>query len=219
VLIYAHRGASQSFPENSLEAFAEAVRLGIPGAELDLHATSDGVPVVIHDASLNRTAGIDADVAKIPFSRLRELAPFVPRFAEVLDLVGDTLHFDLEVKQPGIEAIVLETLANYPKARWSISSFDWTILDVFREHDRLADLWLLSQAMSQDLIDRAREIGGSAAALFAPLITKAVIQSAHDAGLKVMAWTVNDPARARELVRLGLDMLCTDAPHLFAGQR
>jgi glycerophosphoryl diester phosphodiesterase len=215
MLIYAHRGASQTHSENTLEAFAEAVRLGVAGVELDLHATQDGVPVVIHDASLARTAGIDANVPEIPFGRLREVALSVPRFTEVLDMVGDALHFDLEVKQKGIEPLVLETLDQYPSARWSISSFDWTVLDSFRELNEQADLWLLSAAFGQDLVDRARSLRASAAALYAPSITQQVIESAHDAGLRVMAWTVNDPDRARQLEGWGLDMLCTDAPHLY----
>jgi glycerophosphoryl diester phosphodiesterase len=215
MLIYAHRGASQTHSENTLEAFAEAVRLGVAGVELDLHATQDGVPVVIHDASLARTAGIDANVPETPFGRLREVALSVPRFSEVLDMVGDALHFDLEVKQKGIEPLVLETLDQYPSARWSISSFDWTVLDSFRELDEQADLWLLSPAFGQDLVDRARSLRASAAALYAPSITQQVIESAHDAGLRVMAWTVNDPDRARQLEGWGLDMLCTDAPHLY----
>jgi glycerophosphoryl diester phosphodiesterase len=217
MLIYAHRGASQTHSENTLEAFAEAVRLGVAGVELDLHATQDGVPVVIHDASLARTAGIDVNVPEIQFGLLREVALSVPRFTEVLDMVGDALHFDLEVKQKGIEPLVLETLDQYPSARWSISSFDWTVLDSFRELNEQADLWLLSAAFGQDLVDRARSLRASAAALYAPSITQQVIESAHDAGLRVMAWTVNDPDRARQLEGWGLDMLCTDAPHLFVG--
>ena len=217
MLIYAHRGASQTFAENTLGAFAEAMRLGVHGVELDLHATLDCVPVVIHDDSLNRTAGIDRSVTGMPFAELRQIAPSVPAFAEVLDLVGATLHFDLEVKQPGIEQIVLEALAQHPGARWSISSFDWTVLDAFRALDARADLWLLSQFMSPELVDRAKALEAAAAALYAPSISQAVVARVHDAGMKLMAWTVNDPGRAEQLQSWGLDMLCTDAPHLFAG--
>ena len=120
--IYAHRGASQTHSENTIGAFAEAVRLGVDGVELDIHATSDGIPVAIHDSSLSRTSGTDLDVPDLSLERLRAVAPTVPTFAEVLDIVGSAVHFDIEVKQAGIEREVLELLgASIPDSRWSIS--------------------------------------------------------------------------------------------------
>jgi glycerophosphoryl diester phosphodiesterase len=215
VQIYAHRGASQTHAENTIGAFAEAVRLGVDGIELDIHATSDGVPVVIHDSSLGRTTGADSEVSDLTLDRLRSIAPTVPTFAEVLDLVGSALHFDIEVKQEGVEAAVLELLERYPDVRWSISCFDWTVLERFRELDASCDLWLLSSLLTDELIEKATRLKATAAALNAPAIMEETIKAAHDAGLKVMAWTVNDIDRARQLDAWGLDMLCTDAPHLF----
>lgn len=213
--IYGHRGASQTHSENTIGAFAEAVRLGVDGIELDIHATSDDVPVVIHDSSLGRTAGTDLEVPDLTLDRLRSVAPTVPTFAEVLDLVGSALHFDIEVKQAGVEAAVLELLGQFPSARWSISSFDWNVLKRFRELDGSSDLWLLSPLMTDELIATASRLRASAAALYAPAILEETIGTAHDAGLKVMAWTVNDVDRAHQLEGWGLDMLCTDTPHLF----
>jgi glycerophosphoryl diester phosphodiesterase len=215
VQIYAHRGASQTHAENTIGAFAEAVRLGVDGIELDIHATSDGVPVVIHDSSLGRTTGADFEVSDLTLDRLRSIAPTVPTFAEVLDLVGSALHFDIEGKQEGVEAAVLELLGHYPDVRWSISCFDWTVLERFRELDASCDLWLLSSLLTDELIEKATRLKATAAALNAPAIMEETIKAAHDAGLKVMAWTVNDIDRARQLDAWGLDMLCTDAPHLF----
>ncbi|HET7056769.1 MAG TPA: glycerophosphodiester phosphodiesterase [Thermomicrobiales bacterium] len=215
--IYAHRGASRTHAENTIGAFAEAVRLGVDGIELDIHATSDGVPVVIHDSSLGRTAGADFEIPDLTLDRLRSIAPTIPTFAEVLDLVGSALHFDIEVKPAGIEEPVLELLGRYPQIRWSISCFDWTVLERFRELDESCDLWLLSSQMSNELVETASRLNATAAALDAPAIKEQTIKIAHDAALKVMAWTVNDVDRARQLEAWGLDMLCTDAPHLFVG--
>jgi glycerophosphoryl diester phosphodiesterase len=215
VQIYAHRGASQTHAENTIGAFAEAVRLGVDGIELDIHATSDGVPVVIHDSSLGRTAGADFEVPDLTLDRLRTVAPTVPTFAEVLDLVGSALHFDIEVKQAGVEEAVLELLGRYPDVRWAISCFDWTVLERFRELDESCDLWLLSPLMSDELVETASRLKATGAALYAPAIAEETITAAHDADMNVMAWTVNDVDRARQLGGWGLDMLCTDAPHLF----
>ena len=93
--IYAHRGASQTHSENTIGAFAEALRLGVDGIELDIHATSDDIPVVIHDSSLSRTLGKEAHVTELPFEYLRSIAPMVPTFAEVLGprRVGSSLRY------------------------------------------------------------------------------------------------------------------------------
>jgi glycerophosphoryl diester phosphodiesterase len=215
MLIYAHRGASSTYPENTLPAFAEAIRLGVHGVELDLHATRDGTPVVTHDASLKRTAGLDLDVTSASFQKLRLAAAAVPTFAEVLELVGSSLHLDIEVKQAGIEEHVLRVLSEFPDARWAISSFDWNVLDRFRDLDRDCELWLLTSFPGDDLIQRASRIGGTTAALDNRTINEQMIAKMHDAGLKVMAWTVNDADRAEQLRSWGLDMLCTDTPEQF----
>ena len=215
VQIYAHRGASQTHSENTIGAFAEAVRLGVDGIELDIHATADGVPVVIHDSSLARTLGTESRVTDATFEHLRSIAPTVPTFAEVLQLVGSDLHLDIEAKQAGIEREILDLLASYPDARWSISCFDWSVLEQFRKLDDDCDLWLLSPLFTEELVETARRLRATAAALLAPSITEETIKASHAGGLKVMAWTVNDVDRAQELEQWGLDMLCTDAPHIF----
>jgi glycerophosphoryl diester phosphodiesterase len=213
--LYAHRGASQTYPENTIAAFAEAVRLGVDGIELDIHATADGVPVIIHDASLSRTATSDAVVTDLTLKELRTVAPSVPTFDDVLKLVGSSIHLDVEVKQAGVEPAVLDTLARYPDARWSISSFDWSVLAQFRALDPTCDLWLLSPVLSDELVDTAHRLGATAAALYAPGITEDTVHHVHKAGLKVMAWTVNDVERAEQLDQWGTDAFCTDAPQLF----
>lgn len=213
--IYAHRGASQTFPENTLDAFSEAVRLGVDGIELDVRATSDGIPVISHDSSLSRNFGMDSEVSDVTVATLREIAPSAPTLADVLDLVGATLHLDIEVKQAGIERELLALLAQYPDTRWSISCFDWQVLARFRELDARCDLWLLSLLLTADLIETAHRLRASTVALQASVITAQSITSARQGGLSLMAWTVNDVAKALQLQEWGLDMLCTDAPHLF----
>jgi glycerophosphoryl diester phosphodiesterase len=143
------------------------------------------------------------------------LAPSVPTFAEVLGLVGSQVHLDIEVKQVGVEGAVLDVLARYPDARWSVSSFDWDVLAQFRALDPESDLWLLGSLQSDELLGTALRLRATAAALAQTAIVEETITRAHAAGLKVMAWTVNDVDRARQLSGWGLDMLCTDVPHLF----
>src|SRR3712207_4482331 len=111
-LIYAHRGASAHHPENTLRAFRHALALGVDGIELDVHATAEGIPVVIHDRDVGRTTGGFGYVDQMPLAQLETLdagnGERVPRLAEVLTLVGDAAHLDIEVKGSDVERAVLD---------------------------------------------------------------------------------------------------------------
>src|SRR5690349_19688410 len=121
MLIYGHRGASTEAPENTPRAFARAIELGSDGIEFDLQATADRVPVVLHDRDVRRTTNGQGAVDRLTLSELRALdagdGERVPTFDEVLELVGDRLHLDLEIKQGGIEAEVLSVLERHPMTR------------------------------------------------------------------------------------------------------
>ena len=189
--IYAHRGASQAFPENTLPAFEEAIRLGVAGVELDILASADGVLVVTHDESLSRTFGVDVNVRETTYDEIHEHAPNLSTFEAVLDLIADKLHIDIELKQAGVERALMSLLARYPSVSWAISSFDWEVLRTVRSMDDECDLWLLSSRFSDDLVATARELGASTAALEAPLVDKAIVDLVAGADLKTMIWTVN----------------------------
>lgn len=215
-LIYAHRGDSVNYPENTLLAFQMAMESGAYGVELDLHATSDGAVVVIHDRSLERTTSGRGYVDEQPLAAVREVdagsGEGVPTFAEVLDLVGDRLHFDLEVKQPGIEAEVLEVLSAYPAVRWAISSFEWEILKRFHALAPEAELWPLAMHVNEALLDVARNLDSPCVAVAAGAYTAASARVIGEAGLAAMVWTVNEPDEALRVRELGAAALCTDTP-------
>src|SRR5215207_5148781 len=101
MLIYAHRGASVDHPENTLRAFRHALALGVDGIELDVHATADGIPVVIHDRDIRRTTTGVGYVDEIPLAWLQTFdagaGERVPSLAEVLALVGDAARLDVEI--------------------------------------------------------------------------------------------------------------------------
>ena len=214
--VYAHRGDSAAYPENTLLAFQKAIESGAYGIELDLHATVDGTVVVIHDRSLERTTTGHGYVDEQTLDTVRAAdagaGQPVPTFAEVLDLVGDRLHFDLEVKQPGIEAAVLDVLSAYPATRWAISSFEWEILKRLRELAPDAELWPLAMHIDDALLDVASVLGSPAVAVYAGAYTSPGAHVIREAGLAAMVWTVNDPAEALRVRDLGAMALCTDVP-------
>src|SRR4051812_42119977 len=103
--VFAHRGFSATYPENTLLAFKKALVLGIDGIELDVHATADGFPVVIHDRAVERTTNGAGHVDELPLATLRRFdagrGERVPTLAEVLELVQDRAYLDIEVKGRG----------------------------------------------------------------------------------------------------------------------
>jgi glycerophosphoryl diester phosphodiesterase len=219
VLIYAHRGASREYPENTLLAFRQALAAGVDGIELDLHATSDGVPVVIHDRGVERTTNGTDYVDAMTHSRLRTFdagaGERVPTLAEVLKLVGHAVHLDLEIKGDGIADAVLAVLAGFPRARWAISSFDWDTLRDVRRIAPTAELWPLSRHWNERVSAIAAELASPAVALSAGAYTPGVAEAMRSAGRRAVIWTVNDPAEARRMRDLGAYALCTDVPALI----
>jgi glycerophosphoryl diester phosphodiesterase len=215
-LIYAHRGASAIHPENTLRAFRHALAIGVDGIELDVHATADGIPVVIHDRDVGRTTDGVGYVDHIPLVQIKTLdagdGERVPTLAEVLALVGDAAHIDIEIKGSNIERAVLDVLAQHPTVRWAISSFAWDTLRTVQRLDPVAELWPLAERAGDDLVTIAEELASPAVSLFTGAYTAESAATLRDAGLRVMVWTVNDPREARRIADLGAFALCTDDP-------
>ena len=215
-LIYAHRGASAIHPENTLRAFRQALAIGVDGIEFDVHATADGIPVVIHDRDIGRTTDGDGYVDQIPLARLETFdagqGERVPTLAEVLALVGDAAHLDIEIKGSDVEQAVLDVLAQHPTVRWAISSFAWDTLRTLRRLDPVAELWPLAERAGDELIAIATELASPAVSLYTGAYTAENAAKLRDAGLRVMVWTVNDPMEARRVADLGAFALCTDDP-------
>ena len=140
--IFAHRGSKGTHPENTLEAFKEAVRLGVDGIELDVHLTKDGELAIIHDETVDRTTNGTGYVRDMTMAELKKLdagswfseefyQSVIPTLAEVLSLLKDTdIKLNVEIKSDiipyeGIEEKVLQTLESYSyKNNAIISSFN-----------------------------------------------------------------------------------------------
>ena len=215
MLILGHRGASKAHPENTLIAFQAAYEANADGLEWDVHATSDGIPVLTHDRSLARRTGDVREVDMVTLDELKALdaggGQQIPTLAEALALCDGRGYLDIEVKQSGIEQRVLDDLADY-KGAWGISSFDWSSLVAFRELSDTAELWLLSIQVNRSLLETAERIHSKGVALYFQAIDAQTVAVLHGAGLQIFAWTVNDEAEAKRLADLGIEGLITDVP-------
>jgi glycerophosphoryl diester phosphodiesterase len=214
--VYAHRGASAEYPENTMAAFRRALELEVDGIELDVHLSKDGVPVVIHDDTVDRTTDGTGAVADMTVGELQSLdaggGEPVPTLGQVLDLIGDRVHLDIEVKANEAGEAVVALLEGRKDTRWLISSFDWNVLRYVRSVDAGADLWPLTNGATEEAIEMAKALGSEALAINHRGLDDDIVAYLKEQELGFWPWTVNDPARALLLAEWGAIGICTDDP-------
>ncbi len=229
-VLVAHRGASAQAPENTLAAFRQALADGVPAAECDVHVTADGEVVVLHDPTLERTTNGAGDVAARTWAELRPLDAggwFAPRFAgepvpalgQLLDLVRGKLVLFIELKDgAGLEERVAALVdARRQRSQVAVLSFD--AARVARAKRLMPDvpaLVLHRDGASATMLAEAVAIDADGIALHHALVDADVVARAHDAGLAVFVFTVNDAAEARRLAALGVDGVISDTPARIA---
>ena len=213
--VIAHRGCTRGFVENTLDAFAEAHRLGADGVELDVRLTVDGGLAVHHDAEIPGLGVIGAlGVADLP--------AHVPLLADVL-AVCDGMVVNVEIKNapqdpgwdPG-EAVAALTAAAIEEAGWTdrviVSSFQVpTLLAVQAADPRLAlgALWGFAVDPGRALAE-AVEAGFAAVHPFVSCVDAELVGRAHASGLAINVWTVNAPEDLRAMAEWAVDAVITD---------
>jgi glycerophosphoryl diester phosphodiesterase len=243
-LVIAHRGYSAFAPENTLAAFRLGNAAGADMVELDYHHSRDGVPIVIHDGTLDRTTdatnrwgGEKLAVAAYPFEVLRGLdaggwfgtawaglrLPTLDEAITVIQQQGVTL-----VERKAGDASTLVGLLR--ERGWVngvvVQAFDWEFLRQLHELEPRQVLGALGPAarladgrrpegfekpLNHQWLDEARKTGARVV-VWNREVSEESVRMAHDRGLKVWVYTINDAALARSLVDLGVDGLITDNP-------
>jgi glycerophosphoryl diester phosphodiesterase len=222
-LVIAHRGSSGHRPENTLPAYELAVEQGADMIEVDLHRTRDGAVVVTHDEGLAGLGG-RGEIADATLAEVRALdaggGARVPTLAELLDGYGTRIPLNLELKRgtyveyPELEAETLAALASRGLLdRVLFSSFYDPVLRRLRALSPPARIALLiSRRSAFSAIDRAKALGAEALNPEVSLVTRALVEEAHAAGLAVYVYTVNEAAEMDRLLALGVDGLFTNYP-------
>lgn len=216
-LVIAHRGASAYEYENSLAAFRAAVKLGADGIELDIHDTADGALVVQHDPLVDGRPIGALSASKVRRHRLKNGEP-LPTLDEALAAIGRDCRVFVEVKTLAAahDAALYRSLDSGPApAHYHVHSFDHRIVRRLTEGRPALVGGVLSTSYPINLFRQLEDAGASELWQEAPLIDAALTAGAHQRGFRVLAWTVDDPARARELASLGADGLCTNRPDLI----
>lgn len=246
LLLYAHRGATAELPENTMPAFRRALEIGVDALEMDAHLTRDGVPIISHDPSAWRMAGVKAQWKDVDLAVARTWdvgrgfvapdgsRPFagksirVPTLEEVLvELPGVRINVDLKQAVP---SMVKPTLAIIRKLaaedRVTLASFRWRTLIGVRRRGYGGDTALAQGEVAALLATPTRALRRmpyTGAAAQVPLkagplsfARKGFIDKCHALGLRVDFWTVDDPATAQHLLALGADGIMTDDPAAIA---
>lgn len=226
----AHRGASAEAPENTFAAFALAIEQGARMIELDVRLSLDGVPVVIHDATLARTTNGHGVVETLTSATLlaadagawfdtRYRGERIPRLIDVIGFVrrhGVRLDIEMKFGDAPIEGLanavadVLEETAFHDGC--FVSSFHHESLDYLA---RLDDRIPIVRLYATDAPTDAQLGEVPSVALHRLLVDATRVQRIHGGGGLVHVWTVDDPAEMRQLIELGVDTIMTNRPHLL----
>jgi glycerophosphoryl diester phosphodiesterase len=232
----AHRGAGKLAPENTLAAFRVGASHGYRAYECDLKLSADGVPFLLHDATLDRTTNARGRAAERSWAELSRLdagswhsRAFAGEPPASFDAIAAFCRandhaLNIEIKpSPGDERRTGEAVARAAERAWAgrsapplLSSFQAAALEGARAGAPQLPRALLIDSLVDGWFDSARGLGCVAVVANYNCFSREMVERLHGAGLWALAYTVNDPSPARWLLELGLDALITDAVDRFA---
>lgn len=217
----AHRGDWRAAPENSLAAIEAALAVpGCDGLEFDIRCSSDGVPVLLHDATLARVQRIPAACVTLTAAELAQHG--IPTLGQVLGAIGCDPFLDVELKEPvqgAIDVLELERGRigedGRPTLRSAVvSSFEHGILRWLGDQRPTWPRWLNAHDLSSTTIDDALDLGCVAISVERHGVNAESVARAHVAGLGFASWTVRDEETYRRLEGLGAIAICAEASAL-----
>lgn len=213
-LLLGHRGDPQAHAENTIAGFLSAIACGADGVELDVQLSADGVPVVIHDETLDRTTPGHGRVDAASWPELRDLG--VPRLADVLAALRQaTVAVELKppyARHPELSAQVLDIARDAGAAHVVLLSFDHAHLSAARRLDAATPCGALLRDRPADPLAVLAACGADALALWWENVDAAQCATLRDAGRTVFAWTVDGEADAVALARMGVAALISNRP-------
>ena len=225
---FAHRGASQYAPENTMTSFRLGVKMGANGIETDVQKTKDGVLVLFHDNTMQRTLSIDGSISDFTWQELQcfDAGIFkgeefkgerIVSLEDFLKAYGSSgLHLAIEIKQSGIELEVLDMVRRYVDDKdFTITSF---MLDSIK---RLAaspvppQLGYLARTYSEELLDELVSLHIVEYCPDASFLTAEMVRNAERKGLRVRAWGVKTPELMDKMIALGVYGMTVNFPDLL----
>jgi glycerophosphoryl diester phosphodiesterase len=232
----AHRGASEYAPENTFAAYDLALGMGANHIEIDVHLTSDGEVVVIHDDLVDRTTDGRGPVAEHTLAELEALdagswfgdrfaGQRIPTLEAVLEHYGHRAHLHIEIKgsTPGLVPRTVDLIGKYgAEGQVTITSFMREALAETRSvAPDLPTGWLVGEP-TDEIIEQTLALGLTQLCPRADHVTPELVARLHGLGLVVRAWGVSDEALMRRVVDAGADGMTVNFPDkllAYVGER
>lgn len=215
MIVIGHRGARAVAPENTLLA----IRAGMKCAdyvEVDIRLSRDRVPVVIHDATVDRTTNGSGPVAGLDLGELKTLdagqGEGIPTLAEVCATIRGRCGLFAEIKEPGSEEIVCTQLREEGPADLRYVSFHQESIRAVQRYHPGAPAGLIVSKPSPGLIADAVGLGVSGLLPKWSLVSRAMTAEAHKKGIRVFSWTLNNAEEVTSAAEYGIDGFATDDP-------
>jgi len=228
-MIYAHRGASGLYPENTMEAFSAAIKQGANGIELDVHLTKDGHIVVAHDTRLERVSNGSGyindytleELKKLNFNRLFPDGSVcrIPQLSEVFQLVkpaGLMLNIELKTTErlyPELPEKLNAMTCDYGmEERVIYSSFNHYSLQAIKKINASAKIGLLYELAMVDPWVYAKYVGADAIHPHYMVVAALpeTVTRCHENGVQVNVWTVDDPQAVKLMLKCGVDVIISN---------
>jgi len=219
-LVISHAACGGHAPENTLAGVRAALQIGADAIEIDVQASADGIPVLMHDLTLDRTTSGKGDLSSFTAEQLSTLdagGEPVPTFAQALELTRGRALLVAEIKRPGCE----EALADVVRSGGALADvMVWSFLPPALEAMRRAEprlpggLLLAPQSMGNwpGMRELALRLGLQAVSVFHLSLEPEVVAEARRSGLTVYAWTADAEADIQRLIELDVDGIVTNFP-------
>lgn len=230
MIVYGHRGAKGEAPENTLPGFIHAYRHGIRHFELDLVLSKDGIPVLVHDLTVDRTTGLKGGVCNYTAAELAAMdarrntsswpRPVgIPTLEQLLDQFDDLEHLQLEVKKDDRQRLnvlcnrlteIIQRRALYQRV--AVTSSDTWFLKEIRRRDKRIRLGLVAERRFPSPVNLATRLGCEYFCVNWKILKPEMVAAAHRKDMHVSTWTVNRIQDMLQLAAMGVDSVITDYP-------
>ncbi len=217
-----HRGASGYEPENTLISFEKAIDMNADGIELDVHLSSDGELMVIHDESIDRTANGKSLVNTMALQKLKQFRienlQEIPTLIEVFDLVSRRCFINIELKGIGTAKPVNDLINHYiSDKKWKIndfliSSFDWKMLKEFHSLNPKIRIGVLTEESIEKSLAFAKKINAFSIHPDYQLLTKEKVALLQENGFEVFPWTVNSEEAIEKIKSFNVNGIISNFP-------
>lgn len=221
---YAHRGASEYAPENTLSSFYLGLLQGANGIETDVQKTKDGVAVLFHDETVDRISDGKGKVCDFTLTELKKLKIYgnstckfydrVVTLREFLELFsGYDINFAIELKGSGVEADTLSMIEEYGILdKTTFTSFHFDYIKNIKELNPAVRVGLLTDKTDDETIESLLSIGGEEFDPKADTISEEFVKKLRGKGLGVRAWGVGSVALMKKMCQLRVDGMTVNFP-------